>query len=62
MTKYMGKYMGQGADDMDVGVKAPKMSHGMTHIIREGKGKTVGIVTSQRGIGKDGLPVKGGGK
>ncbi len=56
----MSKYMSQGKKDMDVGVKAPMRDKGMDWLIKEAGGKTVGIVTTQKGIGKDGLPIKGG--
>ncbi len=56
----MSKYCNQGDKTMDVGVKAPIYGRGMEGLIKEASGKTVGIVTSQKGIGKDGLPVKGG--
>lgn len=56
----MSGYMKQGNKDMDVGVKAPMSGRGGASVLREAEGKTVGIVTTQQGIGKDGLPVKGG--
>lgn len=56
----MSGYMKQGNKDMDVGVKAPKSERGMDWLIKEASGPTVGIVTSQKGVGKDGLPIKGG--
>ena len=56
----MSRYMDQGNKDMDVGVKAPMSGRGGAAVLKEADGRTVGIVTSQKGIGKDGLPVKGG--
>ncbi len=53
-------YMKQGKKDMDVGVKAPMSERGMDWLIKEAGGKTVGIVTNEKGIGKNGLPIKGG--
>jgi hypothetical protein len=53
----MSKYMSQGNKDMDVGVKAPMRDKGMDWLIKEAGGKTVGI-TGDKGIGKDGLPLK----
>ncbi len=55
----MSGYMKQGKKDMDVGVKAPMSERGMDWLIKEAGGKTVGIVTNEKGIGKNGLPIKG---
>lgn len=56
----MGKYMNQGSGSMDVGVKAPMSEHGMKGLIKAASGETTGIVTSQKGVGKNGVPIKGG--
>ncbi len=53
----MSKWCDQGNKSMDVGVKAPMSGRGP--LLKGADGKTVGIVTSQKGIAKGGLPVKG---
>lgn len=51
--------MKQGAKDRDVGVKAPIDGRGGEAIIREAQKGTTGIV-GPAGIGKNGVPIKGG--
>ncbi len=55
-------YMKQGSKEWDLGpgVKAPIRGRGGASVLKEAEGKTVGIVTTQKGIGEDGLPIKGG--
>lgn len=57
----MSKYMDQGNKTMDVGVKAPISGRGGAAVLKEAKGSTTGIVRSQQGIGKNGVPIKGKG-
>ena len=57
----MTRYMQQGSKTMDVGVVAPMSDRGGEAIIREAEKATTGIVTSQRGLGKNGVPIKGKG-
>ncbi len=54
----MSKYMDQGAKEWELckGVKAPIREHGGAAVLKEAKGKTVGIV-GDAGIAKGGLPV-----
>ena len=57
----MSKYCAQGNKTMNVGVTAPMSERDDQHpVLREARGKTTGIVTSQKGIGKNGVPIKGG--
>ena len=53
-------YMKQGDKTMDVGAKAPMRERGMDWLIKEAGGETTGIVKSQKGVGKNGVPIKGG--
>lgn len=57
----MPKYLDQGDKTMDVGVKAPMRDRDDEHpVLKEARGQTTGIVTSQKGLGKNGVPIKGG--
>ncbi len=55
--------MDQGAKEWELckGIKAPIREHGGASVLKEAKGKTVGIV-GDAGIAKGGLPVGKGGK
>ena len=56
----MSKYSSQGCKTRDLGgVKAPAQDCGGANIIKQAGGSTVGIV-GDKGIGKGGLPIKGG--
>lgn len=57
----MSGYMKQGKKEWDLGngIKAPIREHGGAAVLKEAKGQTVGI-NGMAGIGKNGLPIKGG--
>ena len=55
----MSKYCEQGSRTRDLGggVKAPAQDRGNDSILKEAKKPTSGIITD-KGIGKDGKPIK----
>lgn len=55
------KYCEQGSKTRDLGggVKAPAQDRGNEDLIKEAGGETIGIVTNQRGLQSNGLPIKG---
>jgi hypothetical protein len=55
-------YMKQGNKSMGVGVTAPMRDRDDEHpVLKEARGQTTGVVTSQKGLGKNGVPIKGKG-